>query len=172
MVEEDHGLAIALEVARQLVLFMKRSGGQSQFSAVLAGQNTESAPLGRLLAWIPEHVNDDLSVSALAKRVGMSPRNFARAFAREVGVTPARLVERVRVEAAQRRLEQTTDSIDVIAEACGFGTPETLRRAFLRQLSVCPTVYRKRFEIVERMESDSESPDYLHSDVRLRKLVS
>jgi transcriptional regulator GlxA family with amidase domain len=172
MVEQDHGLSVALEVARQLVLFMKRSGGQSQYSAVLASQQTESAPMGRLLSWIPEHIGEDLSVTALAKRAGMSPRNFARAFARDVGTTPARLVEQVRIEAAQRRLEQTTDSIETISTDCGFGTPETLRRAFLRQLSVCPAVYRKRFEVPGRAGPDSEPPSSMHSSLEFDKVGS
>lgn len=145
LVEEDHGRALALEVARQMVLFLRRPGGQSQFSAALAAQAAEREPLRELQAWIAENPGRDCSVRALARRVGMSPRNFARVFVREVGTTPAEFVERVRVEAARRRLEESTDGVDGIAASCGFGTAETMRRAFLRRLRVPPRAYRSRF---------------------------
>ena len=145
MVEDDLGRDAALGIARRFVVFLKRPGGQSQFSAQLAGQFAEQPPLRDLQAWIVEHVGEDLSVERLATRVAMSPRNFSRAFHREVGVTPGRFVERVRVEAARRRLEDTTASVEEIAAACGFGTAETTRRTFLRVLCVTPTDYRSRF---------------------------
>lgn len=146
LVEEDLGREIALTVARRLVLFLQRPGGQSQFSAQLAGQMAEREPLRELQAWIAEHPQADLSVEALARRAGMSPRHFARVFAREVGVTPARFVEEIRVEAARRRLEEAGDGLDAVAAATGFGTAETLRRAFLRVLGVGPAAYRSRFQ--------------------------
>jgi transcriptional regulator GlxA family with amidase domain len=149
MVEEDHGRDAALAVARRLVVFLKRPGGQSQFSAQLAGQLAERRPLGELQAWVTEHVGDDLTVERLADRVAMSPRNFSRTFRREVGVTPARFVERVRVEAARRLLEESRASVDEIASRCGFGTAETLRRSFLRSLRVAPSEYRRRFRFEE-----------------------
>jgi transcriptional regulator GlxA family with amidase domain len=145
LVEEDYGRAVALEVARWLVLFLKRPGGQSQFSTQLAAQLATRVPLRDLQPWIVDHVGEDLSVECLASRVAMSPRNFARMFAREVGVTPARFVERARVEAARRRLEESPASVDEIAGACGFGTAETMRRAFLRNVRVTPADYRSRF---------------------------
>jgi transcriptional regulator GlxA family with amidase domain len=145
LVEEDHGRALALEVARGLVLFLRRPGGQSQFSAQLAVQAADREPLRDLQAWIAEHPSRDCSVKALARRVAMSPRNFARVFPRELGTTPARYVERVRVEAARRRLEESSDGVDGVAAACGFGTSETMRRAFLRTLRVPPSAYRSRF---------------------------
>jgi transcriptional regulator GlxA family with amidase domain len=149
MVEEDLGRDIALEVARRLVVFLKRPGGQTQFSAQLAGQLAERAPLQALQGWIADHVDGDLTVERLAARVAMSPRNFSRAFRAEAGVTPARFFERVRVEAARRHLEDSNASVDEIATRCGFGTAETMRRTFLRALHVTPTEYRNRFRLTE-----------------------
>jgi transcriptional regulator GlxA family with amidase domain len=145
LVEEDEGREVALHVARELVLFLRRPGGQSQFSAQLAVQLADREPLRELQAWIADHLGADCSVEALAARVAMSPRNFARVFAHEVGVTPARFVERVRVEAARRRLEESAHGVERIAAHCGFGSSESMRRAFLRTLRVPPTAYRSRF---------------------------
>lgn len=145
MVEDDLGRAVALGIARRFVVFLKRPGGQSQFSAQLAGQLAERSPLRDLQGWVAEHLADDLTVERLAEQVAMSPRNFSRAFRRDVGVTPARFVERVRVEAARRRLEDSTAAVEEIAAGCGFGTAETMRRTFLRVLRVTPSDYRNRF---------------------------
>ena len=145
LVEEDLGRDVALETARGLVLFLRRPGGQSQFSAQLAVQAADREPIRELCAWIVEHPGADLAVEALARRVAMSPRHFARVFTREVGATPGRYVEKVRVEAARRRLEESTHGVDAIADACGFGTAETMRRAFVRTLRVPPSAYRGRF---------------------------
>jgi transcriptional regulator GlxA family with amidase domain len=148
LVEEDHSRELALTAARWLVLFLKRPGGQSQFSTQLASQTASHEPIRDLQWWILEHLDDDLSVEALASRVAMSPRNFARVFTREVGLTPARYVERARVEAARRSLEDSASSIEEIADTCGFGTAETMRRAFLRNVRVPPADYRDRFRTV------------------------
>jgi transcriptional regulator GlxA family with amidase domain len=145
LVEEDLGRAIALETARWLVLYVQRPGGQAQFSAQLAAQLAEHEPVRAAQAWVVEHPEEDLSVEALASRANMSTRNFARVFRREVGMTPAAYVETVRVERAQRELETTRASVDSIAHSCGFGTPETMRRAFRRRVGVGPTEYRARF---------------------------
>jgi len=145
LVEEDHGRELALAVARWLVLFLKRPGGQSQFSAELAAQATEHDAIRGLQAWAQAHLGAALDVAALAKRAAMSPRNFARVFAREVGETPARWVEQARVEAARRLLEESAAGVDEIAERCGFGSAEGLRRAFLRRVRVSPAAYRARF---------------------------
>jgi transcriptional regulator GlxA family with amidase domain len=145
LVEEDCGREVAMAVARALVLFLKRPGGQSQFSAQLAAQAADREPLRELQAWIIDHVGADCSVPALAARVAMSPRNFARVFAREVGMTPGRFVERARVEAARRRLEESDDGVDGVAARCGFGSAEGMRKAFLRTLRVPPSAYRSRF---------------------------
>ncbi len=145
MVEEDLGQASAMHVARQLVLFVRRPGGQAQFSAALELQAADRRPLRDLQAWLAENPAQDLSVAALAARVHMSPRNFARAFIDEVGITPARYVERVRVEAARRRLEESDDGVDRVATSCGFGSGNSMRRSFLRVIKVPPSDYRARF---------------------------
>jgi transcriptional regulator GlxA family with amidase domain len=145
MVEEDLGRRVALEVARQLVLFLHRPGGQSQFSSQLSIQAADREPLRELQQWIADHLSADLSVPALAQRVAMSPRHFARVFAAELKMTPARFVESQRVEAARRRLEESNDGVDTVAATCGFGGAEGMRRAFLRTVRVSPTDYRSRF---------------------------
>lgn len=145
LVEEDMGGAVAMEVARRLVLFARRPGGQSQFSVQLASQAASPGPLRDLQAWVAEHPGADLSVPALARRVHMSPRTLARAFAREVGMTPGAYVDAVRVEQARSRLESGAASLASIARDCGFGTAETMRRAFHRRLGVAPADYRARF---------------------------
>ncbi|MSO40876.1 MAG: GlxA family transcriptional regulator [Solirubrobacterales bacterium] len=145
LVEEDLGRATALEVARWLVLFVKRPGGQSQFSVQLSAQAAESEPLRDLQSWVGDNLDADLSVEALAGRTAMSPRNFARVFRRELGITPAAYVEAVRVERAQSELEGSRAPIDSIARRCGFGSPETMRRAFQRRLGVGLGDYRERF---------------------------
>jgi transcriptional regulator GlxA family with amidase domain len=145
LVEEDHGPAVALEVARWLVLFLRRPGGQAQFSAGLAAQAAVRAPLRDLQGWMADHLDEGLSVAALAGRAHMSPRTFARAFRREVGLTPAAYVEALRVERARGALESTDLPVEVVAHQCGFGTVETLRRAFGRRVGVAPSAYRDRF---------------------------
>jgi transcriptional regulator GlxA family with amidase domain len=145
LVEEDLDRDAALQIARHLVLFLRRPGNQSQFSATLSAQEPAREPLREVQRHVVEHPEADLSVEALADRACMSPRHFARAFAAESGVTPARYVERVRLEAARRHLEDTAESIAAVAHACGFGTAETMRRTFLRALDVGPAEYRRRF---------------------------
>jgi transcriptional regulator GlxA family with amidase domain len=144
-VEEDLGRDVALQVARQLVLFVRRPGGQSQFSAQLASQHALRPGLRELQAWIAERPAEDLSVGALASRASMSPRHFARAFREEIGMTPAAYVECARVEHARRLLETTDLGAGEVARASGFGSIETLRRAFARRLGVAPSDYRQRF---------------------------
>jgi transcriptional regulator GlxA family with amidase domain len=145
LVEEDLGPRAALEVARWLVVFMKRPGGQSQFSTQLSASAADRQPLRELQGWIADNLDADLSVVALAARVHMSARNFARAFRREVGVTPAAYVDAARVEQARIALEESTAPIEAVARRCGFGTVETMRRAFHRRLAVGPAAYRSRF---------------------------
>ena len=145
LVEEDLGRDTALQVARALVVFLRRPGGQAQFSAQLAAQTAVRVPLRDLQHWITENPTADLRVDTLAGRVGLSPRQFARAFAADVGVTPGQYVDRVRLEAARRQLEDTGDGIEQIARACGYGTPAAMRRAFVRALGIPPTDYRRRF---------------------------
>ena len=145
LVEEDLGHRAALEVARSLVLFVRRPGGQAQFSAGLAAQAADRASVRDLQAWVADHLDEDLTVAALAERCFMSSRNLARVFAREVGVTPAVYVESLRLERARMLLESTELQVEEIAARCGFGTLETLRRGFARRLHVSPSEYRTRF---------------------------
>lgn len=145
LVEEDHGRSFALSVAQWLVLYLRRSGGQSQFSAPLTAQRSDREPLRDLQAWIGEHLASDLGVEALARQVHMSPRNFARVFRRELGITPAGYVESVRIEAARRALESTRQGLKRIAADTGLGGPETLGRVFKRRTGVTPDEYRKSF---------------------------
>jgi len=145
MVENDWGQPVALAVAQELVMFLKRPGGQSQFSSHLAAQFSEDDRLRELQLWILDHLDRDLSVSALAARVAMSERNFARRFNAGVGMPPAHYVARARLEAARRKLEDNNLHIAQIARRCGFGTAETMRRSFVAELGVSPSDYRERF---------------------------
>jgi len=149
LVEEDLGREVALAVARLLVMFLRRPGGQAQFSAQLAQQFAEHEPLRELQVHILDHPEGDLSVEALARRVAMSPRNFARVFTREVGATPARFVTALRVETARRLLEETSEDLEAVCAKCGLGTPESMRRAFLRTVGVAPSHYRERFSATD-----------------------
>ena len=144
LVEEDLGRSVALAVARYLVVFLKRPGGQAQFSAALALQAAEDK-FGALHDWINGHLGDDLSLSVLANQAGMSERSFSRHYAEVTGQTPARAIERLRVEAARRLLSESRVPIKRIAQRCGFGSEETMRRSFLRLLAVTPKDYRARF---------------------------
>ena len=146
LVEEDLGREAALEVARWLVMFVKRPGGQSQFSASLAGQLANRGPLRDLQEWIADNLDGDLSIPELARRAHMSERNFARVFQREVGMTPARYVESLRLERARIALSDGSQPIAAVARRCGFGTAATMRRVFERRLKVRPTDYRARFQ--------------------------
>jgi transcriptional regulator GlxA family with amidase domain len=145
LVEEDLGRELASVVARELVVFVRRAGGQSQFSAQLAVQAAERAPIRELQAWIVDHPDAALGVPNLARKVAMSVRNFSRVFHAEVGVGPAAYVENVRVETARRLLETTAMSIEQVAQGAGFGTPEAFRRAIHRRLGLAPREYRARF---------------------------
>jgi transcriptional regulator GlxA family with amidase domain len=146
LVEEDHGSRLALEVARDLVLYLRRPGGQSQFSAALAMQLTDRQPLRELESWVLENLKKTLNVGVLAERVAMSPRNFARVFTKEMNVTPARFIERLRVEAARRRLEESHASLEKIAADCGFLNAGAMREVFQRTVRTTPGEYRKRFQ--------------------------
>jgi transcriptional regulator GlxA family with amidase domain len=145
LVEEDWGPEQALEVARYMVMFLKRPGGQSQFSGYLVSEATNHPDLRRLQMWIMEHPSEDLRIEVLAERMAMSPRNFARVFQEETGMTPAKFVEKARTDAARHFLEVTNHRIDKVAVMAGFGDPERMRRAFLRHLGVNPQDYRARF---------------------------
>ena len=144
LVEEDLGRSMALAVARYLVVFLKRPGGQAQFSAALALQTAEDK-FGALHDWINGHLAEDLSLPVLADRAGMSERSFSRRYVEATGLTPGRAVERLRAEAARRLLSETRLPVKRISQRCGFGSEETMRRSFLRLLSATPQDYRARF---------------------------
>lgn len=145
LVEEDLGRDVALAIARHLVVFLRRPGNQAQFSAQLAAQTAQREPLREVQQWITEHPEADLTVEALAARASLSPRHFARAFQEETGMTPGRYVDRARLEHARRLLEDTSDGVEEISRASGYGTPEAMRRAFIRTLGTAPAEYRRRF---------------------------
>lgn len=144
LVEEDLGRALALEVARYLVVFLKRPGGQAQFSTALSLQAADDR-FAALHDWIGAHLDQDIPLSRLAREAGMSERSFSRRYAGATGLTPARAVERLRVEAARRLLSDSHLPIKRISQRCGFGSEETMRRSFLRVLAVTPQDYRTRF---------------------------
>ncbi|MFE6101966.1 GlxA family transcriptional regulator [Streptomyces laurentii] len=145
LLEEDLGRDAALTVARYLVVFLRRPGNQAQFSASLATQTARREPLRDVQHWIAEHPEDDLSVPVLAARARLSPRHFARAFRAETGTTPGRYVDRVRLEHARRLLEESARGVEEVARAAGYGTPEAMRRAFVKALGTPPADYRRRF---------------------------
>lgn len=145
LLEEDFGHALALNVARLMVLYFKRPGGQSQFSTGLLAQFHEGGPLAPTIQWIRANYRRDLSNETLAEHASMSLRNFARVFKRETGATPAHFIERVRLEAAVERLEETNHALETIARECGFQSGEHFRVAFMRFFGITPGQYRERF---------------------------
>ena len=146
MVEEDHGHEVAMQIAQSLVVFFKRPGGQSQFSNVLIAQQADGdGSFSELHAWIAGHLASDLTVETLARRVGMSPRSFARHYKARTGSTPAKAIEMMRVETAKRLLEQGPSSLARIALQTGLGDEQRLRRAFVRHVGVSPSDYRRKF---------------------------
>ena len=145
LVAMDHGHQAAARIARHLVVYLQRSGGQAQFSPVLAGQAADTEPVRALLSWVRDHLRDDLSVPAMAREIGLSERHFTRIFKAEVGVTAAEHVETVRLESACRLLETTNTPIENVARTCGFGTPETMNRSFRRKLNTTPGDHRQHF---------------------------
>jgi transcriptional regulator GlxA family with amidase domain len=140
-VEEDCGAGLAHEAARELVLFLRRPGGQPQVSISLASQASEMLSIRELQIWIAEHLRSRLSVEDLAGRMAMSVRNFERVFTREVGTTPSQYVLQVRVEAARRQLERTNGGLKQVASSAGFGSVDVMRRAFVRLLGITPSRY-------------------------------
>jgi transcriptional regulator GlxA family with amidase domain len=148
LIEKDQGVSVALEVARELVVFLKRPGSQSQFSTVLSAQISDAdGPLGPLFAWIADHLDADLRSEVLAERAGMSLRTFARTFVARTGLTPAKAVEMIRIQSAREAIEQSDTPLGVIAARCGFGDEQRMRRAFLRQFNSTPTDIRARFSV-------------------------
>lgn len=147
LVEEDLGASVARSVAQYLVMFLRRPGGQSQFSRFLASQ-ANPGPIQTVQTWALEHLEEDLGIERLAYQAAMSPRNFARVFSRETGTSPAKFVEQIRLEAARQRLEQGRESLEEVASACGLGNALNLRRTFEKHLGVAPSEYRARFGMI------------------------
>lgn len=164
LVEEDFGPKVARAVARYLVLFLRRPGGQSQFSVQLAYEWADRKPVRELQGWIFDHLNEDLSVSGMADRAGMSSRNFRRVFKREVGITPARFVELARIESARCHLEDTNEGVEMIASRCGFGSAERMRCSFLRTVGVSPAAYRRRFSSAHRTLPNASKAPSVYSE--------
>lgn len=156
LIEEDHGRALALWVARRLVVFLKRPGGQSQFSATLTAQSAATSPIDRVRLHILENPRADLDLASLANAAGVSPRHLSRLFHAELGMSPAAYVELARVDVARHLLEEGGSPIKVAAYAAGFGSTATLRRAFLRGIGTTPGQYRDRFQTTGDAE-DAES---------------
>jgi transcriptional regulator GlxA family with amidase domain len=153
LVEEHHGHALAMAVAKQLVLFLRRSGHQSQYSAPLQQQTLEPQRLRGLVPYVVEHLHQDLPVAVLARALGMSARTLVRTCAAEGSESPAALVRRLRLEEAQRLLEQTLLPIKAVAQQTGLGDASTLHRVFIRRLGLSPAEYRDRFQARERSDA-------------------
>lgn len=145
LIEEDHGRAFSLEIAKQMVLYLKRQGSQSQYSTILTHQNTDYQPIQTICEWISKHLNEAITVEYLADKASMSPRNFARVFAREMKITPAKYIDKVRIETACRYLTDTRLSQKVIADLCGFGSSDNMRKVFQKHIHTSPIEYRRNF---------------------------
>lgn len=145
LIEEDHGPALSLAVARRLVMFLKRPGGQSQYSVHLANQVSALSPIARIQAWIRDNVREDLSIPTLARRAAMSERNFARTFVQETQLTPAEFVELTRIDTARQLLDGSGLPLQRVATGSGFSNAQAMRRAFHRRLDTIPSEYRERF---------------------------
>jgi transcriptional regulator GlxA family with amidase domain len=157
LIEEDHGRALALWVARRLVVFLKRPGGQSQFSATLTAQTAATNPIDRIRLHILENPHAGLGLPAVARVAGVSPRHLSRLFQAELGISLAAYVELTRIDIARRLLEDSMSPLKMIAYAAGFGSTATLRRAFLRRIGVTPLEYRRRFQTTSENTRDDES---------------
>ncbi|MDH6354353.1 transcriptional regulator GlxA family with amidase domain [Dysgonomonas sp. PH5-45] len=145
LVEEDYGKPFALEIARQMVLFLKRPGSQSQYSSILTHQHTDHQPIQAICNWILEHLQEVMTIEDLAERISMSPRNFARVFVRETGITPAKYIDKLRIETACRYLADTRLSLKEIATLCGLGSPDNMRKVFAKHIKISPAEYRRNF---------------------------
>jgi transcriptional regulator GlxA family with amidase domain len=147
LIEEDHGRDLAVSVARHMVMYLKRPGGQSQYSVPLAAQARVRSPIARVQAWVLDHPEEELSLAALASRVAMSPRNFSRVFRSETGLSPAAYVEQVRMDKARLLLEESSLPLDQVAKQSGLGTAASARRVFMRRLGISLRQYRDRFKL-------------------------
>jgi len=146
LVEEDHGHETALKIARFLVMFLVRPGGQAQYSHMLSHQAISSRPLRELQVWMLEHLREDLTIDPLSQRIGMSARHFSRVCLRETGMNPGQFVDRMRVEAAQQIIDSSSRGLKEIADFCGFKSADAMRRTFLRVLGITAAEYASRFK--------------------------
>jgi transcriptional regulator GlxA family with amidase domain len=167
MIEEDLGPAVAAKVAKVMLLSFRRSGASPQISAILSAQEKQAGPIANLLTWLPDNLQRDLSIKVLAKNSAMSARNFARTFRREVGVTPARHIESLRLETARFKLESTSLTIDEVAFAAGFESSETLRRVFARRLNITPGRYRAEQARFQKNALDGAAATGADSETKL-----
>jgi transcriptional regulator GlxA family with amidase domain len=158
LVEEDHGHETALKIARFLVMFLVRPGGQAQYSHMLSHQAVTSQPLRELQVWMLQHLCEDLTVESLAERIGMSARHFTRVCLRETGMNPGQSVDRMRVEAAQQVIDSSSRGLKEVADACGFKSADAMRRTFLRVLGVTASEYARRFQSTLARLPVSQSP--------------
>lgn len=145
LVEEDFGKTFALEVAKQMVLYLKRPGSQSQYSQILTHQHTDHRPIQQTEEWILDHLDETITIENLAERASMSMRNFARVFIRETGITPAQYISKLRLETACRYLADTQLSLKEVAHRCGLGSIDNMRKVFLKHIQISPADYRKNF---------------------------
>jgi transcriptional regulator GlxA family with amidase domain len=158
LVEEDHGHEISLRIARFLVMFLVRPGGQAQYSHMLSHQSSATTPLRELQVWMLEHLREPLTVELLAERIGISARHFTRVCLRETGMNPGQFVDRMRVEAAQQMIDSSSRGLKEIADAAGFGSAEAMRRAFTRVLGVTAAEYASRFKSSLRPAAEATEP--------------
>jgi transcriptional regulator GlxA family with amidase domain len=145
LVEEDLGKLFALDIAKQMVLYLKRPGSQSQYSSVLSHQSIDHKPIQDICNWIQEHLHETMTIETLSEEISMSPRNFARVFVRETGITPARYIDKLRTETACRYLVDTNLSLKEIAVLCGLGSPDNMRKVFIKNIKISPYEYRRNF---------------------------
>lgn len=157
LIEEDHGPTVALSVARELVVYLVRNGGQEQYSEPLQFQTESASPLADLAAWISSHLQADLSVECLAERAHVSPRHFSRRFKSSFGTAPGTFVENLRLDEARRRLTAMNSSIDRVSASVGFRSPDVFRRAFERRFGIAPSTYRSRFAVNDSTQSKGNS---------------
>jgi transcriptional regulator GlxA family with amidase domain len=157
LVEQDHGPELALDIARELVIYLKRPGGQPQFSEPLQFQSSAVNRFSELAAWLPQNLQEDLSVDALAARVNMGARHFSRVFSETFGSTPGRFVEMLRLDIARERLGASKRTVDAVASSVGFASPDVFRRAFERRFGVSPTTYRRHFALSAAASGNAHS---------------
>ena len=160
LVEEDWGRQAALDIARNLVLYLRRSGGQAQFSTRLRAQYADLPVIRSVQAWCLDNLGENITVAAMARRAAMSERSFARVFRQQTGTSPGEFLAGARVDAAREMLEESSQSIDAVARRCGFAGAGSLRRAFVREFGVTPIRYREKFEAAGEVAAGGDFPGF------------